>query len=83
MQKDEQSLTELRANESSLQNKIAAAERAAKARAEKEAREAAAVRAKEQQAKKKGQPINLPKASNHSWRVRAGWAGHQAKICGR
>jgi len=54
LQKDEQSLTELRANETRLRDKIAAAERAARARAEKEAKEAAAVRAKEQQAKKKG-----------------------------
>jgi septal ring factor EnvC (AmiA/AmiB activator) len=54
LQKDEQSLSELRANETRLRDKIAAAERAARARAEKEAKEAAAIRAKEQQAKKKG-----------------------------
>ncbi len=54
LQKDEQKLVELRANETRLRDKIAAAERAARARAEKEAKEAAAIRAKEQQAKKKG-----------------------------
>ena len=74
LQKDEQSLTELRANESSLQNKIAAAERAAKARAEKEAREAAAVRAKEQQAKKKGSTYK-PTQSEQSLMARTGGLG--------
>lgn len=74
LQKDEQSLTELRANEASLQNKIAAAERAAKARAEKEAREAAAVRAKEQQAKKTGTTYK-PTQSEQSLMARTGGLG--------
>lgn len=58
LQKDQQSLTELRQNEAQLRNKIAKAEREAKARAEREAREAARVRAqvaaKQKQAQQKG-----------------------------
>jgi len=74
LQKDEQTLAELRANESKLQNKIAAAERAARARAEKEAREAAAVRAKEQQAKKQGSTYK-PTQSEQSLISRTGGLG--------
>ena len=44
----------MRANESRLRNSIARAEAAAKARAEKEAREAQAVRNKQQEASRKG-----------------------------
>jgi septal ring factor EnvC (AmiA/AmiB activator) len=70
LQKDEQSLTELRANETRLRDKIAAAERAARARAEKEAKEAAAVRAKEQQARICGMCVDLCcTASANSCRV--------------
>ncbi|SFU80067.1 murein hydrolase activator EnvC [Xenorhabdus koppenhoeferi] len=58
LKKDQQSLTELRQNETSLRNKIVKAEREAKARAEREAREAARVRAqvaaKQKQAQQKG-----------------------------
>lgn len=74
LQKDEQNLTELRTNEKSLRNKIVAAERAARARAEKEAREAAAVRAKEQKAKKTGTTYK-PTQSEQSLMSRTGGLG--------
>ncbi|TFQ12033.1 murein hydrolase activator EnvC, partial [Escherichia coli] len=51
---DQKDLLVMRENESQLRNKIAKAEREAKARAEREAREAARIREKQDQAKKKG-----------------------------
>lgn len=77
LQKDEESLVELRANETRLQDKIAAAERAARARAEQEAREAAAVKQKEQQAKSKGSTYK-PTQSEQSLVSRTGGLGRAA-----
>jgi len=77
LQKDEQSLVELRANQTRLQDKIAAAERAARARAEQEAREAAAVKAKEQQAKSKGSTYK-PTQSEQALVSRTGGLGRPA-----
>ena len=54
IQQDQQSLTELRQNETRLQDDIARAEREAKARAEREAREAQQVRERQEQAKRQG-----------------------------
>ena len=54
---DQKDLLVMRENESQLRNKIAKAEREAKARAEREAREAARIREKQAQAKKKVPPI--------------------------
>lgn len=54
---DQKDLLVMRENESQLRNKIAKAEREAKARAEREAREAARIREKQAQAKKKAPPI--------------------------
>lgn len=54
IQQGQQQLSELRANESRLRNSIARAEAAAKARAEREAREARAVRDRQKEATRKG-----------------------------
>lgn len=54
IQQDQQSLSELRQNESRLRDNIARAEREAKARAEKEAREAQKVKERQEQAKRQG-----------------------------
>lgn len=54
IQQGQQQLSELRANESRLRNSIARAEAAAKARAEREAREAQAVRDRQKEATRKG-----------------------------
>ncbi|WP_416347561.1 murein hydrolase activator EnvC [Acerihabitans sp. TG2] len=51
---DQQNLSELRQNESRLRDKIARAEREAKAQAEKEAREAQRVKDRQEQAKRQG-----------------------------
>lgn len=54
LQQGQQKLTEMRQNETRLQNQIARAAAAAKARAEQEAREAQKVRERQQEATKKG-----------------------------
>ncbi|MBD2809893.1 murein hydrolase activator EnvC [Xenorhabdus sp. Vera] len=81
LKKDQQSLTELRQNETSLRNKIAKAEREAKARAEREAREAARVRAqvaaKQKQAKQKGTSYK-PTEDERALMARTGGLGRPA-----
>lgn len=61
----------MRANESRLRNSIARAEAAAKARAEREAREAQAVRDKQQDASRKGSTYK-PTESEKSLMSRTG-----------
>ncbi|MDC9615970.1 murein hydrolase activator EnvC [Xenorhabdus khoisanae] len=81
LKKDQQSLTELKQNETSLRNKIAKAEREAKARAEREAREAARVRAqvaaKQKQAQKKGSSYK-PTEDERALMARTGGLGRPA-----
>ncbi|CAM3387073.1 periplasmic protease [Xenorhabdus nematophila ATCC 19061] len=81
LKKDQQSLTELRQNETSLRNKIAKAEREAKARAEREAREAARVRAqvaaKQKQAQQKGSRYK-PTEGERALMARTGGLGRPA-----
>ncbi|MBI6548038.1 murein hydrolase activator EnvC [Xenorhabdus lircayensis] len=81
LKKDQQSLTELRQNETSLRNKIARAEREAKARAEREAREAARVRAqvaaKQKQAQQKGSSYK-PTEDERALMARTGGLGRPA-----
>ncbi|MEQ2025056.1 murein hydrolase activator EnvC [Xenorhabdus szentirmaii] len=81
LKKDQQSLTELRQNETSLRNKIAKAEREARARAEREAREAARVRAqvaaKQKQAKQKGASYK-PTEEERALMARTGGLGRPA-----
>ncbi|PHM72735.1 murein hydrolase activator EnvC [Xenorhabdus kozodoii] len=81
LKKDQQSLTELRQNETRLRNKIAQAEREAKARAEREAREAARVRAqvaaKQKQAKQKGASYK-PTEAERALMARTGGLGRPA-----
>ncbi|OTA19183.1 lipoprotein NlpD [Xenorhabdus beddingii] len=81
LKKDQQSLTELRQNETSLRNKIVKAEREAKARAEREAREAARVRAqvaaKQKQAKQKGSSYK-PTEDERALMARTGGLGRPA-----
>ncbi len=78
LEKDQQSLAELKLNESRLRDQIAKAEREAKARAEREAKEAARVReqvkVKEQQAKKTGSSYK-PSESERSLMARTGGLG--------
>ncbi|WP_145501581.1 murein hydrolase activator EnvC [Yersinia similis] len=78
LEKDQQSLAELKLNESRLRDQIAKAEREAKARAEREAKEAARVRekikVKEQQAKKTGTSYK-PSESERSLMARTGGLG--------
>ncbi len=64
IQQGQQQLSELRATESRLRNSIAGVEAAAKARAEREAREAQAVRDRQKKRRAKAPPINRPKAKN-------------------
>ncbi|PHM47204.1 murein hydrolase activator EnvC [Xenorhabdus miraniensis] len=82
LKKDQQSLTELRQNETSLRNKIAKAEREAKARAEREAREAARVRAqvaaKQKQAQQKGASYK-PTEDERALMARTGGLGRPAR----
>ncbi|WP_237387053.1 murein hydrolase activator EnvC [Xenorhabdus sp. Sc-CR9] len=81
LKKDQQSLTELRQNETSLRNKIAKAEREAKARSEREAREAARVRAqvaaKQKQAQQKGTSYK-PTEDERALMARTGGLGRPA-----
>lgn len=74
IQQGQQQLSELRANESRLRNSIARAEAAAKARAEREAREAQAVRDKQQEASRKGTTYK-PTESERSLMSRTGGLG--------
>ncbi|MBJ9332613.1 murein hydrolase activator EnvC [Citrobacter freundii] len=74
IQQGQQQLGEMRANESRLRNSIARAEAAAKARAEREAREAQAVRDKQQDASRKGSTYK-PTESEKSLMSRTGGLG--------
>ncbi|OTA15403.1 hypothetical protein Xvie_02903 [Xenorhabdus vietnamensis] len=78
LKKEQQSLTELRQNETRLRDKIAKAEREAKARAEREAREAARVRAqvaaKQKQAQQKGSSYK-PTEAERALMARTGGLG--------
>ncbi|EMW0512361.1 TPA: murein hydrolase activator EnvC [Enterobacter mori] len=74
IQEGQSQLSEMRANESKLRNSIARAEAAAKARAEKEAREAQAVRNKQQEASRKGTTYK-PSESERSLMSRTGGLG--------
>lgn len=67
-------MSELRANESRLRNSIARAEAAAKARAEREAREAQAVRDRQKEATRKGTTYK-PTESEKSLMSRTGGLG--------
>lgn len=67
-------MSELRANESRLRNSIARAEAAAKARAEREAREAQAVRDRQKEATRKGTTYK-PTESEKSLMSRTGGFG--------
>ncbi len=74
IQQGQQQLGELRANESRLRNSIARAEAAAKARAEREAKEAEAVRGRQQEATRKGTTYK-PSESERSLMSRTGGLG--------
>ena len=74
IQQGQQQLSELRANESRLRNSIARAEAAAKARAEREAREAQAVRDRQKEATRKGTTYK-PTESEKSRMSRIGGLG--------
>ena len=74
IQQGQQQLGELRANESRLRNSIARAEAAAKARAEREAKEAEAVRNRQQEATRKGTTYK-PSESERSLMARTGGLG--------
>ncbi|HDG1679925.1 murein hydrolase activator EnvC [Kluyvera ascorbata] len=74
IQAGQQQLGELRANESRLRSSIARAEAAAKARAEREAREAEAVRNRQQEATRKGTTYK-PSESERSLMARTGGLG--------
>lgn len=74
IQAGQQQLGEMRANESRLRGSIARAEAAAKARAEKEARAAQAVRDRQQEASRKGTTYK-PSESERSLIARTGGLG--------
>ena len=74
IQAGQQQLGEMRANESRLRSSIARAEAAAKARAEREAREAEAVRDRQQEATRKGTTYK-PSESERSLMARTGGLG--------
>jgi len=74
IQAGQQQLHEMRANESRLRSSIAKAEAAAKARAEREAREAQAVRNRQQEATRKGTTYN-PTESEKSLMARTDGLG--------
>lgn len=71
IQQGQQQLSELRANESRLRGRIACAEAAAKARADREARDAQAVRDRQQEASRKGTTYK-PTESERSLMSRTG-----------
>ncbi|MFB0711184.1 murein hydrolase activator EnvC [Buttiauxella noackiae] len=74
LQQDQQKLSEMRQNQSRLQGQIARAEAAAKARAEKEAREAEQVRNRQKEATSKGSTYK-PTESERSLMSRTGGLG--------
>lgn len=74
IQQGQQQLSELRANESRLRGRIAQAEAAAKARADREARDAQAVRDRQQEASRKGTTYK-PTESERSLMSRTGGLG--------
>ncbi|WP_437889131.1 murein hydrolase activator EnvC [Phytobacter sp. V91] len=74
IQAGQQQLGELRANESRLRDRLARAEAAAKARADREAREAQAVRDKQQDASRKGSTYK-PTENERSLMSRTGGLG--------
>ncbi|HEY0210919.1 MAG TPA: murein hydrolase activator EnvC [Acerihabitans sp.] len=74
---DQQSLGELRQNESRLRDNIARAEREARARAEREAREAQQVRERQEQAKRKGDTYK-PSPTERALVSRTGGLGQPA-----
>ncbi|WP_410012730.1 murein hydrolase activator EnvC [Sodalis sp. C49] len=74
---DQQTLNELRQNESRLRDNIARAEREARARAEREAREAQQVRERQEQAKRKGDTYK-PSPSERALVSRTGGLGQPA-----
>ncbi|MEF3109213.1 murein hydrolase activator EnvC [Raoultella sp. WB_B2P2-3] len=74
IQQGQQQLSEMRANESRLRGRVAQAEAAAKARAEREAREAQAVRDRQQDASRKGTTYK-PSESERSLMSRTGGLG--------
>ena len=74
IQAGQQQLGELRANESRLRDRLARAEAAAKARADREAREAQAVRDKQQDASRKGSTYK-PTDNERSLMSRTGGLG--------
>ena len=74
IQAGQQQLSELRANESRMRGRIAQAEAAARARADREAREAQAVRDRQQDASRKGTTYK-PSESERSLMSRTGGLG--------
>jgi septal ring factor EnvC (AmiA/AmiB activator) len=74
IQAGQQQLGEMRANESRLRDRLARAEAAAKARADREAREAQAVREKQQDASRKGSTYK-PTENERSLMSRTGGLG--------
>lgn len=74
LEKDQAQLVEMRQNESRLQDKIAKAEREARVRAEKEARDAQRIRDRESQAKSKGSTYK-PTEGERSLIARTGGLG--------
>ncbi|VDR23881.1 Septal ring factor [Raoultella terrigena] len=74
IQQGQQQLGEMRVNESRLRGRVAQAEAAAKARAEREAREAQAVRDRQQDASRKGTTYK-PSESERSLMSRTGGLG--------
>lgn len=74
LQQDQQKLSEMRKNQSRLQGQIARAEAAAKARAEKEAREAEQVKTRQKEATSKGSTYK-PTESERSLISRTGGLG--------
>ncbi len=77
IQQGQQQLSELRANESRLRGRIARAEAAAKARADREARDAQAVRDRQQEASRKGTTYK-PTESERSLMSRTGGLARRA-----
>ncbi len=80
IQQGQQQLSELRANESRLRNSIARAEAAAKARAEREAREAQAVRDRQKEATRKRHHLQADRKRKiadvpYRWSGCAAWSG--------
>lgn len=77
LKEDQRNLVSMRANEAQLRNKIAQAEREAKARAEREAKEAARIAAKQRAAQQRGSTYK-PTAEEQSLMSRTGGLGRPA-----